>query len=58
MAVTPNESVLVFIKHLRRYVPNGRQLGIACNKFTDGIDQFIEFKVAHVGIIKYKRPDI
>ena len=39
MPVTPNESVPILNKHLKGYVPNGRQLGIACNKFSGGIDR-------------------
>ena len=38
MAVTPNDIVPILSKHLRGYVPDGRQLGIANNKFPGGID--------------------
>ena len=33
MAVTPSESMPILNKHLKGYVLDGRQLGIACNKF-------------------------
>ena len=58
MAITPNELVLVMSKHLKRYVPDRRQLGIACNKVLGGIDQFTEFKVIHGGTVQYKRPNV
>ena len=32
-AITPSESVPILNKHLKGYVLDGRQLGIACNKF-------------------------
>ena len=58
MVITPSESVPILSKHLKGYVPNGRQLGIACNKFQDGIDQFTEVKVIHSGTVQYRRPDL
>ena len=45
-------------KHLKGYVSDGRQLGIACNKFPGGIDQFTEVKVIHSGTLQYMRPDV
>jgi hypothetical protein len=45
-------------KHLEGYVPDGRQIGIACNTFLAGIDQFTEAKVIHGGTVHYKRPDV
>ena len=33
-------------------------MGIACNKFLGGIDQFTDVKVIHNGTIQYKRPDV
>ena len=55
-AVTPNDTLSILNKHLRGYVPDGRQLGIASNKFPGGIDQFTEVMVIHVGIVHYRRP--
>ena len=51
MAVTPSESVPILCKHLKGYVTDGRQLGITCNKFLDGIGQFTEVKVIHNGTL-------
>ena len=56
MAVTPNESVPILNKHLKGYIPDGRQLGIASNEFPGGIDQFTEVKVIHIGTVQYMRP--
>jgi hypothetical protein len=56
MAVTPNDTVPILSKHLGGYVTDGRQLGIANNKFPGGIDQFTEVKVIHIGTIHYRRP--
>jgi len=53
MSITPIESMPILIKHLKGYVPNVRQLGIACNKFPCGIDQFTEVKVLHNGALHY-----
>ena len=58
MAITPNDSVLDVSKHLKGYVPSGRQLGIVCNKFPVGIDRFTEVKVIHSGTILFKQPDV
>ena len=58
MVVTPGESVPILNKHLKGYVPDGRQLGIACNKFPSGIYQFMEVKVIHNSIVHYMRPDV
>ena len=55
MAGTPNESMQILIKHLRGYVPYGRQLGITNNKFPCGIDQFTEVKVIHSVTVQFKR---
>jgi hypothetical protein len=40
MVITPSGLVPILSKHLKGYVPNGRQLGVACNKFLGGIDEF------------------
>ncbi len=40
MAIPPNNTVSIVSKHLRGYIPDGRQMGIACNKYPAGIDKF------------------
>jgi hypothetical protein len=57
MIVTPSKLMPILGKHLKGYVPNGRQLGIACNKSPDGIDQFTEVKVIHIGTVQNTRLD-
>ena len=37
--VLTNNYVPLLSKHLKGYVPDARQIGIACNKFPTGIDQ-------------------
>ena len=54
MAVTPIDTVPILNKHLRGYVPDGRQFGIASNKFLGGIDKFTEVKI-HNGTVHYRR---
>jgi len=39
-AVLNNGSLPLQSQHLKGYVSDGRQSGIACNKFPAGIDQF------------------
>jgi hypothetical protein len=39
MAISPLDTVSIMSKHLKGYVPDGWQLGIACNKFPGGIEQ-------------------
>jgi hypothetical protein len=58
MVITPNDTVPILSKHLKGYVPDGRLLGIANNKFLGGIDQFTEVKVVHNGTIHYIRPGV
>ena len=58
MATTPNISMLFLSNHLKGYVPDGKQLGIAWNKFPCGINQVTEVKVNHNGKIRYKRPNV
>ncbi len=55
---TQDEFVPLLIKHLKRYVPDGRQTGIACGKHPAGVDQFTEVKIIHIGTIEYKRPNV
>ena len=55
MAFSPKNTVPIMKKHLRGYIPDGRQLGIACGKFTAGIDHFTEVPVIHSGTIQYRR---
>ena len=58
MAVSMDFSVLILSKHLKGYVPDGRHLGIACNKSPAGIDQFTEVKVIHNVTTQYIRPHV
>ena len=58
MAISPQNTVPIMSKHLKGYVPDGRQLGIACNKFLSGIDQYTKVKVIHSGTAQYKRTDV
>jgi hypothetical protein len=58
MAFTPNDNVSILSKHLRGYAPDGRQLGIASNKFPCEIDQFTEVKVIHNGTMHYTHPSV
>ena len=55
-AVLTNISMPLLSKHLKGYVPNGRQIGIPCNKFLADIDHFTETKVIHNGMFHYRRP--
>jgi hypothetical protein len=57
-AIIPDNSVPLLSKHLRGYVPDGRQTGIACGKYPAGVDQYTEVKVIHSGTIQYDRPDV
>ena len=54
----PDDHVPVVSKHLRGYVPDGRQTGIACGKYPAGVDQYTEVKIIHSGTIQYNRPDV
>ncbi len=51
MAILPQNTVPILNKHLKGYVPDGRQMGITCNKFPGEIDQFTEVKVIHSVIV-------
>ncbi len=42
MAISQQNSLPILNNALKGYVPDGRQLGIACNKFPGGIDQFLD----------------
>ncbi len=53
-AVQTNIDLPLLSKHLKGYVPDGRQTGIACNKFPTGVDQFKKVKVIHNGSVQYK----
>ncbi len=55
-AITPDDYVPLLSKHLKGYVPDGRQTGSACGKYPAGVDQFTEVKVIHNGTIHYRRP--
>ena len=51
MAIAPENTVPILNKNLMGYIPDGRQLGIACGKLPEGIDQFTEVKVIHNGTV-------
>jgi len=57
-AIVQGGSVPLLNKHLKGYVPDGRQMGIACWKYPAGVDQFTEVKIIHSGTIQYKRPNV
>ncbi len=46
-AVLVYGSLPLLSKHLKGYVPDGRQINIDCNKFPAGNDQITETKVIH-----------
>ena len=57
-AITLDDSLPLLNKHLKGYVPDGRETGIACGKQPAGVDQFTEVKVIHNGTIQYRRPEV
>jgi hypothetical protein len=57
-AISINGFLPLLSKHLKCYVHDGRQTGIACNNFPDGIDQIIETKVIHSGTVHYRSPSV
>jgi len=58
MVISPENIVPILNKNLKGYLPDGRQLGIACGKFPAGIDPLTEVKVIHNGTIQYMRPNV
>jgi len=48
----------LLITHLKGYVPDGRQTGIANSKHPAGVGQFTKVKVIHNGIVQYIKPDV
>ena len=56
-AIISGNNMPLLSKHLKGYVPDGRQTGIASSKHSAGIDQFTEVKVIHCGTVQYRRPD-
>ncbi len=57
-AINPSQPVPLLSKHLKGYVPDGRQTGIANAKYPAGVNQFTEVKVIHSGAVQYKRPEM
>jgi hypothetical protein len=55
-AFSNNGFLPLLSRHLKGYVPDGRQTGIACNKYPAGIDQYTKTKVIHNGTVHYMRP--
>jgi hypothetical protein len=52
------QSVPLLSKHLKGYVPDGHQTGIACRKYPVGVNQFTEVKVIHNGTVQYRRLEV
>ena len=46
-AIIPDHSMPLIGKHIKGYVPDGRQTGIASSKYPAGVDQFTEVKIIH-----------
>jgi len=57
-AVSNNGLLPLLSKHLKGYVPDGQQAGIACNKYPTCIDPFTKTKVIQSGMVHYKRPAV
>jgi hypothetical protein len=57
-AISPDNSVPLLSKHLKGYVPDGRQMGIANGKYPAGVDQYTEVKIIHSGTVQYSRPEV
>ena len=55
MAFSPQNAVPILNKHLNSYVPERRQLGIACKNIPHGGDKFTEVKIVHNDTIQYTR---
>ncbi len=56
MTINQARFVPLLRKHLKGYVPGGRQTGITCGKYPAGVNQFTEVKVIHSGTLQYMRP--
>jgi hypothetical protein len=56
-AINPAQFVPLPSKHLKGYVPDRHQTGIANGKYSAGVNQFTEVKVIHSGAVQYKRPE-
>ena len=52
-AIIPDNNMPLLSKHLKGYVPDGRQRGIASSKHPAGVDQFTEVIVIHSGTVQY-----
>jgi hypothetical protein len=57
-AIVPDNYVPLLSKHLKGYVPDGQQTGIACGKYPARVDQYTEIKIIHSVTVKYNRPDV
>ena len=57
-AINPVQSMPLLSKHLKGYVPDGHQTGIANGKYPAGINQFTEVKVIHSGTVQYNRKEV
>jgi hypothetical protein len=50
-AIIPDSNMPLINKHLKVYVPDGSQTGIASSKHPTRVDQFTEIKVIHNGTV-------
>ncbi len=57
-AINPAQFVPLLSKHVKGYVPDGHQMGIANGKYPAGENQFTEVKVIHNGTMQYRRPKV
>jgi hypothetical protein len=57
-AFVSNNYMPLLSKRLKGYVPDGRQIGIACNKFPAGINQFTKTEVIQSGTVHYRGPAV
>ena len=56
--ISPARYMPLLRKHLKGYVPDGHQTGIACGKYPAGVNQFTEVKVIHSGAVQYMRLEV
>jgi hypothetical protein len=57
-AIVPGDYVPLLSKHMKGYVPDGRQTRISCGKYPVGVDRYTEIKIIHSGTVQYNRPDV
>ena len=57
-AINPAQFVPLLSNHLKGYVTDGHQTGIACGKYPAGMNEFTEVKVVHSGTVQYTRLEV